>query len=103
MKTKTKIKHTSGPWKFEDTSDADFVLTGPNTQYPLAYLNCSSADAHLMAAAPDLLAAAKKAEQFYKDELEAIGACDHSVNICCCSIIRELEDLQAVIAKAEGR
>ena len=50
-----------------------------------------------------LLVAAKKAEKFYVDELEAIGGYDHSVNICCCGIVSELEDLRDAIKKAESK
>lgn len=49
----------------------------------------------------ELLAAAKTSRQFYKDELEAIGGCDHSVNICACSIIAEYDDLCELIKRIE--
>ena len=45
-----------------------------------------------------LLSAAVLAEKFYVSELEAIGPCDHDVNICVCGIYTELGDLREAIA-----
>ncbi len=61
------------------------------------------ANARLIAAAPKLLGTAKAALVDLKENLEAIGGCDHSVGICCCEIVRNLEDLQDAIAEAEGK
>jgi hypothetical protein len=32
---------------------------------------------------------------FYKEEIETIGGCDHSVGICCCNDIKNLELLES--------
>lgn len=114
-----KTKHTPGPWRVRYIADGEpsrgFFVEAPRINpkhgYDIEILcedgnypdDMREADAHLVAAAPDLLAVAKLSEKFYRDELEAIGDCEHAVNICCCEIKRELEDLQAVISKAEGK
>lgn len=102
--------HTPGPWTMrkvgsfeefeieaesEDSTGKFIVDVAPSVAH--------EANARLIAAAPDLLAVAKAAEKFYVAELEAIGGCDHPVNICCCGIVSELETLRDAIAKAEGK
>lgn len=106
----TKIKHTPGPWGCVDVSNHahDYRLTkvdGSALLVNAPYNDHSEqrANARLIASSPDLLRACKISEKFYKEELEAIGECDHSVNICRCDIALQLEELQSVIAKAEAK
>jgi len=94
----TDVKHTPGPWYFNqkycigprvntyDQSDGMF--------HPLAdvYGVNRDANARLIAAAPDLLAAAKRALNFIENTEGEIG----------CSL-ESGELLRAAIAKAEGR
>lgn len=109
-KIKEATRHTPGPWEigtgwiFHKTEKR---MAGNGT--PLREEVCrvltneaGDANARLIAAAPDLLFHLKVAAKFYQDELKEIGGCDHPVNICCCDIVRELEDIQDAIAKAEG-
>ncbi len=101
-------KHTSGPWHIQDNSDQEFgqirvdsdegaVAFCGNNFGPLADLEGMRANAHLIAAAPELLEALKSAA-------EAVGSefCSHTGK---CSV--EIEECAAaeyllVIAKAEG-
>jgi len=54
------IKHTLGPWIAGDDEDSDYYLVGPHVDglvsRPVVKLHCE-ADAFLIAAAPELLAA----------------------------------------------
>lgn len=51
----------------------------------------------------DLLEACKKALVQYGEDIKDIGPCDHSVGICICGLIRDTEELEALIASVEGR
>lgn len=58
------MKHTPGPW---DIADIDWDMRG-NARYSLAGIKkVSAADARLIAAAPDLLAALKEARDYVVD------------------------------------
>ena len=118
MKTKIKdVQHTPGPWEYMEHGSPPqggpafvdiFSKSGRSIARTMkGAINCDGgsmiANARLIASAPDLLRHLKVAALFYRDELKEIGGCDHSVNICCCDIIAELEDIQGTIAKAEGR
>jgi len=46
---------------------------------------------------PRFLAALQKAKLFYKEELEALGGCDHEVGICFCHEQADYEEFCAVI------
>ena len=59
------------------------------------------ANARLIAASPDMLAALKLAETHIAQELKDLGECDHAVNICYCGLAADLEVIRGVIAKAE--
>lgn len=89
---KDTIKHTPGPWsKVEDDADLDgtayFSIIGPEPGYEFVTGNATSADAALIAAAPELLEICQKmfAEIVW-------GALDAEL----------VEKLNAVIAKATG-
>lgn len=116
------MSHTPGPWEIgfrndyhqSVTSGTTPIVSLPNAQ-EYRGAPCGSvysqgktqeeidANACLIAAAPDLLQSCKKAEQLYKDSIEAIGPCDHQVNICVCGLESELINLQEAIAKAVGK
>jgi hypothetical protein len=49
-----------------------------------------------------ILIALEKAERFYKEEISAIGGCDHSVGICICDIIAESNDLSDLLKEIKG-
>lgn len=56
-----ELKHTPGPWEYHGGDDYTVILgPGDTTDRPLAEVNSGSADARLIAAAPDLLAALKE-------------------------------------------
>lgn len=90
---KTKTSFTPGP-RTSDCNDCGAKWRGAS------FTGVSLCPLH--ASAQELLKVAKIAEKFYVDELEAIGPCDHAVNICCCGIAADLESLREVVAKATG-
>jgi len=53
-------------------------------------------------AAQDLFDALTMALEELKITLKEIGPCDHSVNICCCNLIRTIEKTEAALQKAKG-
>lgn len=58
------MKHTKGPWKIDfETSQDGPVISGPNDVI-FAQVYSKKSDAQLIAAAPDLLEACKKAAKF---------------------------------------
>jgi hypothetical protein len=109
-------RHTPGPWKPDrkyglgrDGKWQDFKITGPDKR---SICSCSpaskregeqiEANAHLIAAAPELLEALEKLTPITKEILETIGTCDHSVGVCNCDLIMALEKSKTAIAKAKG-
>lgn len=109
MTTKNKTKHTPGPW-YTDTRNGQQVSVNFNTQDVPAYWGVGNgraavahalitgsvagdeakANARLIAAAPELLKAAKNVTAHLRGDLLSLK--DHAV----------LDLLRAAIAKAEG-
>jgi len=91
-------KHTPGPWKSERGSgDYGRNITCDNGRRIIAETICSDheANAHLIAAAPDLL----EALQAIKDRLEISEELDYLLNakwLC-------IDDAKQAITKAEGK
>jgi hypothetical protein len=82
-------RHTPGPWTYEVSADGSIWLSLGNSTSGPRYegdLVASEADARLITAAPDLLAALKMAQTI-------IGHPDDSASIL----------ISEIIAKAEGR
>ena len=96
--------HTPGPWVADDSN----VLVGRHVlaivndpDQPSHLTEVSKANANLIAAAPELLEAART----LRDELRLLTEgekCDHSVGICWCATFRALEAGDAILARAEG-
>ena len=61
------------------------------------------ANAHLMGAAAEMLAALKIAAVHVSQYLEYGGPCRHELNVCFCDLRSDLQKVVAAIAKAEGR
>lgn len=65
-------KHTPGPWKWERVADdgcvVEFTLRGPDALCRYWYDNPPSADARLIAAAPEMLEALQVAARFLSAE-----------------------------------
>ena len=101
--------YTEGEWKV--TSNKLTKVTFPNkltvrsnTGCPIALLTDaerSNADAHLIAAAPELYEALKALIPELQEYIKDIGDCDHSVGICFCGLFNKLELVEQAIAKAE--
>ena len=104
------MSHTPGPWRIIENSDSAGTIVGTDPTAKLAAtLNFredelaigllydanhrGTQNAHLIAAAPDLLAAMKGAMQYLD---ETLGPCEDD---CECL----LHSFHAAIAKAEGR
>ena len=59
------------------------------------------ANAILAAKAPYLHAACIDLLKEAKESLACIGGCDHSVGICCCELVKLIEDTEALLAEIE--
>jgi hypothetical protein len=96
-----QTKHTPGPWSWDGTSYR--TLVGPDGVDILWYTNeddgvhCEEPDAPLIAAAPDLLAAAKLTSLMFKRE-----SVDRSTRLGD-DEYEAWAALNKAIAKAEGR
>lgn len=84
-------KHTPGPWIADVRSENCAFIEGPPTSYGECYFE-NAADARLIAAAPELLAALKRA----REAVNAIVLSTHSV-----SFTADLKAIEAAISKAE--
>lgn len=94
--------HTPGPWVARpdpNGSSTDWVIGTTNEKLPVDEVAvCNAKDARLIAAAPELLEAAKEfAENFLRDELDDPELCFSDRHHAA---IRSLFD---AIAKAEGK
>ncbi len=106
MKTKTTT-HTPGPWTIREISSGPQIVDSENRTvvdrlYSAMRRNDTDANARLIAAAPDLLAALGEVSAYlnllrhrYCDEGRMEGLYKE--------VVRESEKVRAAIAKAEGR
>jgi hypothetical protein len=97
-------KHTPGPWKVAQTGGFELAVYGRSKNQPICIfttpdgdyipqeLKNGKANAHLIAAAPDLLAALKALSAGLHDELDSNPRVKAS----------EVRAARAAIAKAEG-
>jgi hypothetical protein len=98
-----EVKHTPGPWKCGVRRDGSMWLslgdpmTGPHYQGDLC---ASVADARLIAAAPDMLAALKEARAFVSS---AADLDEHAWGVRDPDYARLLDKIDAALAAAEGR
>lgn len=98
------ITHTPGPWRAELNRQGDYRIVYNDRGNWLAEVHdddepeAAKADAALIAAAPELLAAAKlalsEAESWVHDQLDGTSALD--------SALARLEPVRAAIFKATG-
>lgn len=89
--------HTPGPWKWFDYPDGRKLLSAPSRAVihcPDAPMTCNAADASLIAAAPELIAAVR-------DLLDRFVEFDHAS--WSEAEIAARDRALAAIAKAEGR
>jgi len=83
-------KHTAGPWRVHDLADGPSKTIGPLGVFVAQTLGGNdSANARLIAAAPDLLAACKAAEKYLCSSPSPKS-------------VAAYKEVQAAIAKAEG-
>lgn len=105
MSSAQKTAHTPGPWKIAQTEPpGDFVIHAKGIPWQLAYVPASTqiewpleANARLIAAAPDLLAALKTTAE----NIRSLGPAGALANVY--APYREwLAVVEAAIAKATG-
>ena len=92
MKTNT---HTPGPWSLSKVGnhyDEYTVYPEGNGTSDVAYIRTGQADAHLVAASPDMLVALQHVQQWAEGYSEAVGF-----------KLVWLDQVDAAIAKAEGK
>lgn len=87
-------QHTKGPWSVHTESSGKWLIRGDGTRLVLAYLN-SEADAHLIAAAPDLLRALQGMCSLWQTVCDSKGWSPEHV--------KQYTDASAVIDRATGR
>ena len=98
MSARTQTKHTPGPWDFDGNASEGYTLRAAGRSLAVIHrpLHQDAAEHHanasLIAAAPELLAIAEKAEEFFSDP----GAFTPTTGKRFCALI------QAAIAKAKG-
>ncbi len=106
--TTTKSAHTPGPWEFTsgphddpDFEDCDFLIAEQRARGEVVATaltvatGSSEANARLIAAAPELLAALKAAAQFIEPEIDRGPVVNGWQNT--------IDMVHAAIAKAEGK
>lgn len=92
--------HTPGPWTVREarglllggSESADLPLHDPERE----------ANARLIAASPDLLAALVEAAPLLEELIEEGGGDDHSVGLCDCRDRATLAAMKDAISKATG-
>ena len=97
----TQGKHTSGPWVVVARTDYHVARITDQDGEPVAFTSAmnrqSEANAHLLAAAPDLLGELKRMVEHFE-----VFASDHSMEAST-ETWSALHCAKAAIAKAEGR
>ena len=88
------MKHTPGPWKAKAKSTHWLIFAPDESEIGMVYRPDTRANAHLIAAAPDLLEASKRL-------LDAV--CPEYDGMYPQPIRDAVEQLDDAIAKAEGR
>lgn len=103
-------KHTPGPWRMEQSAHANplFWVVADAPIHGTGVATCGSdseGDAHLIAAAPDLLAACETLMGYIDNgtlvrDVERDGQPDFTIRMM--HFVRDLGAAQAAIAKAKG-
>lgn len=105
MTTSPESKWTKGPWSVRPRSSnrPPAVIRGTEGGFLVQGITATreDADAHLIASAPDLYEALKKAMPFIDDALDVVEVMSESVLTKECREVVKLA--RAAIAKAEGR
>lgn len=101
-------KHTPGPWTVSDNHGKRYIEpVGDNA--PVAMIcrghdDAYSANANLIAAAPELLEALEDCQTALEWAIEQGGgpACEHEAGVCFCNENNALNFARAAIRKARG-
>jgi len=95
--TTSKVSATPGPWYIEEHNPGEFDITSGEGGKIIAMADCegkeAKANAHLIAAAPELLEALKLVRDKYQEHFENMPVAWQSVD----------NIIEAAIAKAEGK
>lgn len=106
-----ETKHTPGPWVIEDSVkgwDDNVAIKSEDGEYIglVSWLNDEQKpNAHLIAAAPDLLEALQKCQTVLEWVVEQAGGpqCEHEGGVVCfCQENAAISTARAAIAKATG-
>jgi hypothetical protein len=101
-------KHTPGPWQFNEYSHyTDFTIWGGDGSFPIVTEfddrgdhTVTTANARLIAAAPDLLAALQRAEALLRIAFNP--GIDKNVTLCASSCQWAANEARLALAKAQG-
>src|SRR4051812_13043639 len=104
-------KHTPGPWSFRECDSVVMIEAGSDSiaatnskTYWQRFDDADVANARLIAAAPDLLAALKSAERWLGGILsETEDGVEAEVRNVHSAAWNAIDSMRAAIAKAEGR
>lgn len=77
------------------------LLTSNGSAQPVTVALMPS-ELRLIAAAPEVVAAAVPVLAELREFIKDSGGCDHSVGICMCEVIRKADELDAALAKVSG-
>jgi hypothetical protein len=97
-------EYTQGKWEVKGLKIECFgqgIIALCPTPQEGGTFNCS-ANARLIAKAPAMYEALKKANEELKRYLEDCGGCDHAVGICTCDLRSQIESNEAVLSAIEG-
>jgi hypothetical protein len=103
-----KAKHTPGPWQFNEYPHyTDFTIWGGGGAFPVVTEfddrgdhTVTTANARLIAAAPDLLAALQRAEALLR--IACNPGIDKNFTLCTSSCQWAANEARAALAKAQG-
>ncbi len=103
-----ETKHTPGPWTIEpswaDRCGGSVAIANrdhPGEDWDVCSVHSSEANTHLIASAPELLAAATRVTDAFKAHGKAVGIVDDNRTSQECEAV--MLALDAAIAKATGR
>jgi hypothetical protein len=100
--TEKRIQHTPGPWKATELDSGLWNVHAANrpVKPPICALDFSPEDAHLIAAAPEML----EALEYFMPQIQELHSQTSECGIgqCDCPLAQEWRKAEALIRKARG-